>query len=144
MQTIWSKRSIPPAEWKYRNLKRVVFPAVDLWFILGGVLGSIHGIPAIDDIYPHWVATIGGLAFAFVGLVCFIGVSFPQLWLVEIWGKGFLVGMIVGYMIALIIASVITRAAAAYVLSLAGVCLTLVIWRLSILAEEARERGAHK
>lgn len=140
MQTIWSDASIPPSEWKYRNLKRIVLPTIDLLFVLGGILGALHGIPAISDVFPGWPATVGGIAFAFVGAVCLVGVAIPKLWQVEVWGKSIILGMIVGYIIALATASIITRTSAAYVLSLAGIALTIVVWRLSLLAAEARER----
>lgn len=141
MHTIWSKTAIPVDEWKYRNLKRVLLPTVDIFFAIGGFLGASHGIPAVDQVYGPTVSMIGGYAFTVVALVCFIGVAFPRLWLLEVYGKCALLGMIVGYMGVLVAGAFITHTSSAYVLSLAGVCLAFVIWRLSILVDEARARG---
>ncbi len=139
--SIWAHGAIPLTEYKYRNLKRVVLPVVDVLFALGGVLGATHGIPTLDQVFQHSVAEVGGFAFAVVAFLCLLGVSFPRFWLLEVWGKSALFGMMIAYVGSLVYSSFITHTSAAYVLSLAGACIALVLWRLSILVQEARDRG---
>jgi len=140
-KSIWAKGAIPLIEYKYRNLKRIVLPVIDLIFAGGGIMGAIHGIPALDQIFSREVSEIGGYTFAFVALVCFVGVSFPRLWLLEIFGKSALLGMIGGYIAALIFGAFVTKTSAAYVLSLAIPSGIFIYWRLTLLSEEARDRG---
>lgn len=127
-------------EWKYRNLKRILLPTVDVLFIAGGILGARNGIPAIDDIYPPWVADLGGYVFSLCGLVALLGVAFPRLWLLEVWAKSAILSMTAGYLVALLFATFGGRPQSSYVMSMAGVALAVVAWRLSILSYEARER----
>ncbi len=144
MDTIWSKGAIPLEEWKYRHLKRVTLPVVDVLFITGGILGARNGIPAIDNIYPDWVADIGGYIFSFIGFLCLVGVAFPRLWLLEVWSKSAILAMTSGYFAALVVATFNGRPQSSYVMSMAGVTIAVVAWRLSVLSYEARERGAAK
>lgn len=142
MQTIWSPEAVPLEEWKYRNLKRLALPITDILFILGGILGANFGIPAIDGIFPDWVADLGGYAFSLVGLCCLIGVALPKMWLFEIISKSGILGMIFGYILALVFAAVTERATVAYIIPMAAMTMILPIWRLSLLSAEARERKA--
>lgn len=143
-RTIWAPDAIPLSEFKYRNLKRVVLPLIDVVWMIGGILGSNHGIPTLDKIYGPEVSGIGGVAFAVIAFVCLLGISFPSLWRLEIFGKSTLLGMVTGYIGALVFTAFVTQTSAAYVISLAAVSIIIIIWRLTLLAQEARDRNSAK
>lgn len=134
--SIWAPGAIPAEEWKYRNLKRIMFPSIDLFFILAGLSAAIHGVPEISEFFPEPVVDIFSYLLSLVALVCFVGVSFPSQWRLEILGKTILFGLMVAYAIALLILLVDGGASRGFVLFVSIVTLHPIVWRLSLLGSE--------
>lgn len=138
--SIWAPNAIPAEEWKYRNLKRVMFPVIDLLYLLAGLSAARRGVPAISEIYPEPVVTFFSYLLCLSAFVCLIGVSFPRLWAFEIAGKSILLGLMFGYFIALLLLTFTQVGNRDFVLFVAGVAVCPIIWRLSLLGSEWQNR----
>ena len=141
--SIWAPGTIPVEEWKYRNLKRVMFPAVDVLLILGGFSAARYGIPAISEFYPDLFVDIFAYVMSFCALVALVGVSFPRLWAVEIAGKAAVFGLIVGYITSLFILTLEDKGdsdSRGFVLIIAMIAVCPIVWRLSLLGSEWQAR----
>lgn len=137
--SIWHPQAIPPDEWKYRNLKRVWLPIYDLIAIYAGLSAFVGGSALLNRLFtPLWVDILG-LTFTVVATVCLLGVSFPALWLTEIVGKVVLVGMVAGYVAAILFFS---RAPEPnlFIVGMLAFGLPLALFRLNLLGEELKER----
>src|SRR5690606_7901938 len=100
--SIWHPNSIPPSEFKYRNLKRVWLPLYDLVAVWAGVNAIMFGSQLLDRLFtPAWVDLLGAV-FTTVAIICLVSVSFPCLWGLEVVGKVLLVGMIAGYITTIV------------------------------------------
>ena len=142
--SIWSPTAIPAEEWKYRNLKRVMFPTIDFLFILGGLSAARFGIPAISEFFPDPVVDAFSYVLSAVGLACLIGVSFPRLWGLEMVSKILLLTQVVGYVTALFLLTAAGEGNRGFVLIIAAVAVCPVLWRLTLLASEWSERRAQR
>lgn len=134
--TIWAPGAIPADEWKYRNLKRVMFPVIDLLFIMAGISAVRNGIPAISNFFPEVVTDVYSVLLILVATICLIGVSLPDQWRLEMLGKTILFGLMVGYVVALFILLVIGEEGRGFILLIASITLTPIVWRLSLLGSE--------
>lgn len=139
-KSIWAHDAIPPAEWKYRNLKRVMFPVIDFLFILGGFSAARYGVPAISEFFPDLVVDLFSYALSLVAAVCFIGVLFPRLWPMEIAGKVTLLTLMTGYFVSLLLLTAAGEGNRGFVLIVAAIALCPIVWRLSLLATEWQTR----
>ena len=139
-ESIWSHGRIPPEEWKYRNLKRVMFPVIDVLFIIAGFTALKHGVPAIDAIFPEPVVDIFGYAVSFCATVCLIGVSFPKLWTLEIFGKTTLLGVMTCYFLSLFVLTFSGDYDRGFVLLIAAVAMAPIVWRITLLGSEWQYR----
>lgn len=130
-QTIWARDAIPLNERKYRSLKRIWLPIVDLLYILGGLSAARYGVPAINEFFTDEV-------------VCLVGVAFVRLWWLEIAGKCVLLGQMATYVTALVI---LTRAGddqRGFVFVIATIATVPLLIRLTIVADEWADRRAAK
>lgn len=138
--SIWAHDAIPASEWKYRNLKRIMFPVIDFLFILGGFSAARYGVPAISEFFPDPVVDAFSYALSFVALACFVGVLFPQLWQIEIAGKIALLTLMTGYFVSLLLLTAAGEGNRGFVLLVAAVALCPIVWRLSLLGSEWQTR----
>lgn len=138
--SIWAPDAIPADEWKYRNLKRVMFPVIDFIFILGGISAAYYGVPAISEFFPELVVNSFSALLCTTAFICFLGVSFPRQWRLEILGKTILFGLIVGYITALFILTAVGEGNRGFVLAIALVAICPIAWRLTLLGSEWQER----
>lgn len=138
--SIWAHDAIPTSEWKYRNLKRVMFPAIDFLFILGGLSAAKYGVPAISEFFPDMFVDLFAYTLSVVAFTCLIGVLFPRLWPLEVGGKSALLGLMVGYFVALFMLTAAGEGNRGFVLLVAAVALCPIVWRLSLLGSEWQER----
>lgn len=140
LMSIWHPDAIPKNEWKYRNQKRVMFPAIDVLFILGGFSAAKYGIPAISEFFPD--SFVDGFAYilSIAGLVCLIGVSFPRLWAIELGGKSVALSLLVGYILSLLILTAAGEGNRGFVLIIACIASSIIIWRISLLGSEWQDR----
>jgi hypothetical protein len=138
--SIWAHHAIPPQEWKYRNLKRAMFPVVDFLYILAGFSAAAYGVPAISEFFPDPFVDVFAYALSLFAFVCLIGVSFPRFWPLEVAGKSALLGLMVGYFVALLMLTASGEGNRGFVLLVAGVSLCPIIWRLSLLGSEWQDR----
>ena len=137
--SIWHPEAIPPDEWKFRNLKRVWLPLYDLIAVFAGVQAVLFGSDLLNRIFdPVAVYLLGGV-FITVSLTCLYGVSFPRAWAVEIVGKVILVGMIAGYITAILFFAR-PPGPSLFVVGMLAFGLPLAMFRLNLLGEELKER----
>ncbi|WP_213816216.1 hypothetical protein [Glaciihabitans sp. dw_435] len=140
--SIWAKGAIPPDEWKYRSLKRVVLPLYDVLIIIGGILGARFGVPAVEEFYPSSMIDTVSQLFALAGLLALLGIAFPSLWLPEVIAKAAIIGLLSSYVGALISLTANGDPTRGFVSTIAiGFCL-LPAWRLGMLGAERRTRRA--
>lgn len=142
--TIWAPNAIPANEWKYRNLKRVMFPVIDFLFILGGFSAARFGIPAISEFFPDPVVDAFSYVLSAVGLACLVGVSFPRLWGLEMVSKILLLAQVAGYVTALFLLTAAGEGNRGFVLIIAAVAVCPILWRLTLLASKWSERRAQE
>lgn len=145
--SIWSKTAIPAEEWKYRNVKRVLFPLIDFILFLGGFSAAYFGVPAISEFFPRAIVDTFSTLLSVAALLAFIGVVFPRLWGLEIVANAIVLGLTVGYYVALVILTVNGQGRGGFILAIASIALAVIIWRLSMLGDEWQERrvfSAHK
>lgn len=139
--SVWHPESIPPEEWKYRQLKRVWLPIYDVIAFFVGVTAIIQGSPLLNRLYDHAFVDLMGLIFTACAVVCFMGVAFPRFWAVEIAGKIVLMSLIAGYATTILLFSQTPSPNHFIVLTL-FFALPLPMFRLSLLGEEIKERRA--
>lgn len=138
--SIWHPDAIPLDEWKYRNLKRVLLPIVDVFLIWCGVWAGIQGIPAIDLFFTDWVSDSFSYVFTGAAMLALIGVAFPRLWWVEAGAKIVLSGLLASYLGALMLLTLPSIGSRGFISGLAGIALGIVTWRLSLLGGEWAQR----
>ena len=136
--TIWAKGAIPSSEWKYRNLKRVWLPVYDGIAIVAGICAIEFGSRLLFRIFPGSLVDGVAALYAVVAFVCLVGVSFPRLWAVEVAGKVALVGLIVGYIAAIVFYSSNPpgEPPSWFIVSMLAGLLPMPLFRLSLLGEE--------
>lgn len=143
-QTIWARDAIPLNERKYRSLKRIWLPIVDLLYILGGLSAARYGVPAINEFFTDEVVDLFGYSLSAAALVCLVGVAFVRLWWLEIAGKCVLLGQMATSVTALVI---LTRAGddqRGFVFVIATIATVPLLIRLTIVADEWADRRAAK
>jgi hypothetical protein len=138
--SIWAPGAIPKEEWKYRNMKRVVFPSIDVLLLFGGLAAGRFGVPAIREFYPEYVTDFFAYVLAGSAIVCFVGVSFPRMWPLEIAGKSVVFGMLFGYFCALLILVAQGYRDRGFSSVITAIAICFIVWRLSILGSEWQER----
>lgn len=139
-QTIWAPGAIPADEWKFRNLKRIMFPIVDMFFLFAGLSAAINGLPAINQIFPSFV--VGTFSYLLMGsaFLCFIGVSFPRLWPIEITGLSILLGLMVGFFLSVSLVDPSGEENKGFALFITGIAICPVVWRFTLLGSEWQQR----
>lgn len=99
--SVWAP-GVVPVDDSWRTAKRVWLPLYDLILIGAGITAVVFGSRLLDRLYGDFTDVIGTV-FALVAFACLLGVGWPRLWPVEIVAKILLVGMIVGYVFAIIL-----------------------------------------
>jgi phosphotransferase system glucose/maltose/N-acetylglucosamine-specific IIC component len=142
--TIWAADAIPPDEWKYRHLKTVVFPVIDLGLIYSGVYAAIFGAPAIGEFFHYGVNLVFSVLFVAAAGSALIGVSFPRLWVVEVSAKTVLSGLLTAYLGALFILTTDGDSSRGFITGLTVAALGMCVWKASILGSEWATRRAEQ
>ena len=101
--TVWVRGALDAEPKKYRPLVRVWLPLYDVVAILAGIFAAWFGSSLLDRIYGE-LTDLVGLLYSLVALVCLIGVAYPHLWKLEVAAKICLVGMLLGYVVAILTA----------------------------------------
>lgn len=138
--SIWAPDAIPEEEWKYRNLKRVMFPLFDILMICAGISAHVGGIWAISEFFPRAAVDWFALTVIAAGVISLIGVVFPSQWRLEILGKVSLFGLLTAYITALSILSIAGIQPRPFGLFMAASALCPIVWQLSILGAEWQTR----
>jgi hypothetical protein len=146
LASIWAPGAIPAEEWKYRNLKRVMFPIVDLLFFIAGLTAATNGIRSVDTFFSNNSVTTFSYIMSIAALICLVGVSFPKYWGLEMFGKSILLGLMVGYISALIILTFSGHPlTSAFTFIIASIAICQIIWRVTLLGSEWQDRKlSHK
>lgn len=144
--SIWHPDAIPLHERKYASLKRVWLPLYDVVAVVAGITAILYGSRLLDRLYGSFTDVIG-VFFSLVAVVCLAGVAFPKLWAVELAGKVVLVGMIVGYIGAIIVSpspeQLLAREAPSwFIVAMLALNLWLPLWRIENLTVEWADRRA--
>lgn len=131
----------PSDEWKFRNLKMVWLPLYDAIAIFAGVQAVLFGSTILNRLFPPSLVDFLGAVLTIVAAVCFVGVAFPRLWLMEIIGKVLLVGLVAGYVTTILMFSE-NPGPNLFVVGMLTFGLPLAFFRLNLLGEEFKERRA--
>lgn len=137
--SIWAKGAIPADEYKYRQLKRVWLPFYDVLIFTAGVVGARYGIPAVEEFFPTGLTDTLSLTFAALGVLCLIGVGFPLMWRLEAAAKSAVIGLLLGYVLALVFLTGGGDPARGFVSVIAIMACIIPTFRLGILGYEKRE-----
>lgn len=146
--TVWAKDGIQPEDWKFRDLQRIWLPLYDLVALYAGLMGLFFGSPLLQRIVGgtdhdgiidpiDWFTGM----FALTALMCLFSVIHPRMWALEIVSKVILVGMISGYIAAIVFFG--ERAGGLPNLFVTGTLafgLPLALFRLDILGQEILDR----
>jgi hypothetical protein len=142
--SIWAPGSIPLLERKYAvPLKRFVLPAYDILLVIGGYVAIHNGIPALDRLLPHGVATGIAITLMVTAIGALFGIAFPKLWRLETAAKVGIVGLLGLYFVAIVSVGGDTRAFIAIIVLLTLPTPCARLWLLGIERrdrEEERER----
>jgi len=138
--SIWGPHTIPIEEWPYRNLKRVTFPFIDLLFFFAGIVAILYGVAPLNNFFSEEIFYIFSGLLSFAALICFIGLAFPVLWMLELLGKSILIGLMVGYIMTAIFANIATGENHIFDMFIAAIAITPVLWRVSLLGSEWQAR----
>jgi hypothetical protein len=106
-----------------------------------GITALVFGSRLLDRIFGHpWTDTIGA-TFLTAATVCLIGVAFPRLWPVEAVAKCVLVGMLIGYIAAIVLFPA-EGETNWFVVCMIALALPLPLFRLGLIGEEWKESQA--
>lgn len=143
-KSIWAPGAIPPQEWKYRNMKRVMFPVIDLLLFVAGLSAIFGGAPAISAFFPDELVDLYGFSMCAIALTCLLGVSFPRLWPVEMIGKSLMLGLVTGYTVSLLTLAIEGDDKRSFVVYFALIAMCPIVWRISLLGSEWQARKLEK
>lgn len=138
--SIWAPGAIPEEEEKYRSLKTVMFPVIDILFILGGFSAARHGIPAISEFFDDSIVDLFSYLLSFAAFLAFVGIAFPSQWRIEIMGKSVIFGLISAYISSLLVLTLQGEDNRGFVLFVAAVAICPVAWRMGLIGSEWRDR----
>ncbi len=131
--TVWGPGAIPAREKDYQLLTRLVFPFVDLLIVAMGVLGAVFHVPALDKGFDAGLVDLISYTLAATGFICFIAISFPRLYLVELVAKQILIVALVLYP-GIVLAAAINGETGGFVASLGMLAVVpFLIWRFGFL-----------
>lgn len=104
MISVWGPGGVPTAyttsDREYDAVAafyRVVLPLYDVGIMMLGIFGTIFGVPAIEEFFPHPITNVSCVLIFLSGLAAFAGISFPALVPLEAWGKIAFIGFMYGY-----------------------------------------------
>ncbi|USH45482.1 membrane protein [Microbacterium phage DoTi] len=100
--TVWEKGALDGEPKKYRPLVRVWLPIYDTIAIAAGIFAAAYGSSLLDRIYGDMTDLIG-IAYSGIAALCFLGVSRPSLWKLEVASKILLLGMLFSYVVAVLV-----------------------------------------
>lgn len=143
--TIWARHAIPSGEWKYRGLKRVVLPLIDVFLLYSGWQAILWGAPSIGILYDKWVMDIYSISFSVAAGVALLAVVIPAAWLVELFAKTFLVGLLSTYTLTLFFLSAQGSESRNFISGICAALCTVLIWRMILIGTEwSTRRETHK
>lgn len=144
-KTIWASNAIPVEEWKYRNLKRFLFPSFDFFMTLAGVGGLIGGISTLDFFWDPIAVRTYEIVMILSALFCFFGNIFPSRWRLEIAGVTSMMGLSVVYMLALVYRTVAVDQTRIFGFFYVAAVLSVILFRLNFLGStwQDRRRAVH-
>lgn len=140
-RSIWHPDAIPVDEWKSRSLKRVWLPVYDVLLVFAGVWATGWGSSLLNRMFGSHIVDGAGVLLSIVAFVCLLGVSFPSMWLLEMFAKSVLITLTGLYAVLVIIMSpepMINAFAGTMLLAV----LPLPLYRMSLLGEEWKERAS--
>lgn len=139
-KTIWGRKSIPYEEWHYRNLKRIMFPFINVMYFFAGIVSLNHGVWPLNQHFPSEILNTFSILLSVSAVICFIGISIPKLWIVEIIGKSMIIGLMAGYIVSI----ALVNEAQYFDLFVSIVAITPIVWRVSLLGGEWQTRRLNK
>jgi len=138
--TIWAKGAIPPEDYPNRNQKRVMYPFIDIVFVLAGFSAARYGVPAISEFFTDSTVDLFAYSIAGAGFACLLGIGFPRLWPLEILAKSALLSLNVLYFVALFMLTAVGEGNRGYVVCIAAVAIAPIVWRITQLSSEWQKR----
>lgn len=80
-----------------RGLYRYALPIIDFLFLYFGAVGFVNGVGSVQEATSTTWQAYWSLGIAVSAALCWVGVTFPALWAVELGSKLVLVGLVAGY-----------------------------------------------
>lgn len=94
--TVWHPLNTDPADTN-RAGPRFWYPVYDLIAFALGASAFLIGSPLLNRLFPSWIVDTMGTTLMVAATLCFIGVTFPRLLLLELGGKLAIVFLLGGY-----------------------------------------------
>lgn len=138
--SIWHPDALDPDDFKYRNLKRIWLPAIDLLSILVGILAMVYGSNVLNEMYPGAFLNTVSAIFICASSVALVGVAFPRLWVPEVAGKLVMLGLLGGYSTAVWVSFFQGNTGSGFVAAMLMYPLFFPLFRLQLLGEEVKQR----
>lgn len=94
--TVWHPINTDPED-EDRSGPRFWYPTYDLIAFLLGCYALQLGSPLLNRLFPDWFTNTMGIVLMAAAVLCFAGVVFPKLSMLELGGKLVIVFMLGGY-----------------------------------------------
>lgn len=142
-RTIWADEAIPAAEFKYRNLKRAIFPLFYIAGIYAGIGGSVS-IPALSQFLPPDLLDLYSYSLISAAAAGLVGAVLPKFWPLEIAGVCLIIGLLAAYATSLLLLILTGHPDRSYALGIALMAVMLAVFRLNLLSGEWQRRNSQK
>lgn len=138
--SVWAPDGVSAADWRFRGIFRWVLPLANLAFAYFGIVGFLNGVGSVQDAAGSAWQLWWSAGITITSVLCFIGVAFPRLWLLELIAKILMVSLVASY-----IGLYLSRGAHdPQVTAFAGLITVLIylpIWRIGDLGVIAWRHG---
>lgn len=84
--TVWHPSHTSPDD-QDRWGPRFWYPTYDLWALTLGIYAYHLGAPLLNQLFPDWFTDVMAMLVVSAAIACIIGVCFPRLVLLELFGK---------------------------------------------------------
>ena len=140
-KTIWASDAIPAGEWKYRNLKRIMFPVIDVLLFTSGLFAVLYGIPAISEVFDRAIVNVFSTLLMISAFLAFMGVAFPYLWKTQVAAKSVILGLLTTYLGTLILLAFNGDPFRWFSIFIVLGTMSPIIWQISFLGAEFQVRN---
>ena len=94
--TVWHPIHTDPND-DYRHGPRFWYPGYDITAVILGAYALVLGSPLLNKLFPAWFTDTMGVVLMVAATMALVGVVFPKLFMIELFGKMVIVFLLGGY-----------------------------------------------